>query len=144
MDRHGLLVGSMLTVIPFGLIHLPLAFEQDGWAGTSWSEAFLNWAFLLGALPFFRYVIGVLLVDTGGSVLAAAMLHASFNASGALSVVPSGWQYVPALVILTVLVTVHRLLSGRSLVAAHFDADVDVDVDPASAAEARPERHVLI
>ena len=24
MDRHGLLVGSMLTAIPFGLIHLPL------------------------------------------------------------------------------------------------------------------------
>ena len=81
------------------------AFEADGWAGTTWSEAFVNWAFLLGALPFLRYLIGVLLVDTKGSVLAAAMLHASFNASGALSVVPDGWQYVPALIILTVLVT---------------------------------------
>ena len=39
MDRHGLLVGSMLTAIPFGLIHLPLAFEADGWTGTTWSEA---------------------------------------------------------------------------------------------------------
>jgi uncharacterized protein len=139
MDRHGLLVGSMLTVIPFGLIHLPLAFEADGWTGTTWSEAFINWAFLLGALPFLRYVIGVLLVDTHGSVLAAAMLHASFNASGALSVVPAGWQYVPALVILTVLVTVHRQLSGRALVGAR----VDGDADPASALESRPERHVL-
>jgi uncharacterized protein len=119
MDRHGLLVGSMLTAIPFGLIHLPLAFEADGWAGTTWSEAFVNWAFLLGALPFLRYLIGVLLVDTKGSVLAAAMMHASFNASGALSVVPDGWQYVPALIILTLLVTVHRRLSGRSLVDAH-------------------------
>jgi uncharacterized protein len=117
MDRHGLLVGSMLTAIPFGLIHLPLAFEADGWAGTTWSEAFVNWAFLLGALPFLRYVIGVLLIDTKGSVLAAAMLHASFNASGALSVVPGGWQYVPALIILTLLVTVHRRLGGRPLVA---------------------------
>jgi membrane protease YdiL (CAAX protease family) len=140
MDRHGLLVGSMLTVIPFGLIHLPLAFETKGWAGTSWSEAFVNWAFLLGALPFFRYVIGVLLVDTHGSVLAAAMLHASFNASGALSVVPDGWQYVPALMVLTVLVTVHRRLSGRALVGGHVDAKVD----PASAPEVGPERHVLI
>jgi len=83
VDRHGLLAGSLLTAIPFGLLHLPLAFEADGWAGTSWSEAFVNWAFLLGALPFLRYVIGVLLVDTHGSVLAAAMLHASFNAAGA-------------------------------------------------------------
>jgi uncharacterized protein len=114
MDRHGLLVGSMLTAIPFGLIHLPLAFEADGWTGTTWPEAFVNWAFLLGALPFLRYLIGVLLIDTRGSVLAAAMLHASFNASGALSVVPDGWQSVPALIILTVLVTVHRRLSGRS------------------------------
>jgi len=136
MDRQGLLLGSVLTAIPFGLIHLPLAFEMDGWTGTTWSEAFINWAFLLGALPFLRYVIGVLLVDTHGSVLAAAMLHASFNASGALSVVPDGWQYVPALVILTVLVTVHRRLTGRSLVGARSD----VDVDPHSAAEAKPQR----
>ena len=140
MDRHGLLVGSMLTAIPFGLIHLPLAFEADGWTGTTWSEAFVNWAFLLGALPFLRYVIGVLLVDTHGSVLAAAMLHASFNASGAMSVVPDGWQYVPALVVLTVLVTVHRRLSGRPLVDAH----ADVGADPDSATEVRHERHVLI
>jgi uncharacterized protein len=129
MDRHGLLVGSMLTAIPFGLIHLPLAFEADGWAETTWSEAFVNWAFLLGALPLLRYVIGVLLVDTKGSVLAAAVLHASFNASGALSVVPAGWQYVPALIILTLLVTVHRRLCGRAL--------VDARVDPDSAAAAR-------
>lgn len=138
MDRHGLLIGSMLTAIPFGLIHLPLAFEGDGWTGTTWSEAFINWAFLLGALPFLRYVIGVLLVDTRGSVLAAAMLHASFNASGALSVVPDGWQYVPALVVLTVLVTVHRRLSGRSLVDAHGEADIE----PASATAVLPERQV--
>ena len=138
VDRHGLLAGSLLTAIPFGLLHLPLAFEADGWAGTSWSEAFINWAFLLGALPFLRYVIGVLLVDTRGSVLAAAMLHASFNASGALSVVPDGWQYVPALVVLTVLVTVHRRLSGRSLVDAHVEADIE----PAFATAVRPERHV--
>lgn len=128
MNRRGLLVGSMLTAIPFGLIHLPLAFEADGWDGTTWSEAFVNWAFLLGALPFLRYVIGVLLVDTKGSVLAAALLHASFNASGALSVVPDGWQYVPALAILTLLVTVHRRLRGRSLV----DGSVDPDPDPGS------------
>jgi len=111
----------LLTAIPFGLIHLPLAFEGDGWAGTTWTEAFVSWAFLLGALPFLRYVAGVLLVDTGGSVLAVAFLHASFNASGTLSVVPDGWQYVPALVVLTVIVSVHRRLRGRSLTAGSVD-----------------------
>ena len=82
-----------------------------------------------GALPFLRYVIGVLLVDTRGSVLAAAMLHASFNASGALSVVPDGWQYVPALVVLTVMVALHRRLRGRSLVEGRVsDGPVSVAV----------------
>ena len=95
INRRGLLVGSLLTAIPFGLIHLPLAFEGDGWAGTTWNEAFVNWAFLLGALPFLRYVAGVLLVDTRGSVLAVAVLHASFNASGALSVTPTGGSTFP-------------------------------------------------
>ena len=131
VDRHGLLAGSLLTAIPFGLLHLPLAFEADGWAGTSWSEAFVNWAFLLGALPFLRYLIGMLLVDTRGSVLAAAVLHASFNASGALSVVPDGWQGVPALVVLTAMVALHRRLRGRSLVEGR------VSDGPVSVADAR-------
>ncbi len=117
MERHGLLAGSLLTAIPFGLIHLPLAFEADGWAGTTWPEAVVNWAFLLGAAPFLRYLAGVLLLDTRGSILAVATMHASFNASGALSVVPAGWQYVPALVLLTALVVVHRAVTGRSLSA---------------------------
>ena len=131
VDRHGLLAGSLLTAVPFGLLHLPLAFEADGWAGTSWSEAFVNWAFLLGALPFLRYLIGMLLVDTRGSVLAAAVLHASFNASGALSVVPDGWQGVPALVVLTAMVALHRRLRGRSLVEGR------VSDGPVSVADAR-------
>lgn len=121
VNRRGLLVGSMLTAIPFGLIHLPLAFETDGWAGTSVSEAFVNWAFLLGALPFLRYVAGVLLVDTRGSVLAVALLHASFNAAGSMTVIPDGWQQVPALVVLTIAVVVHRAVRGRSLTQARVD-----------------------
>jgi membrane protease YdiL (CAAX protease family) len=129
INRHGLLAGSLLTAIPFGLIHLPLAFEGDGWAGTTWHEALVNWAFLLGALPFLRYVAGVLLVDTHGSVLAAAVLHASFNASGTLSVVPGGWQYVPALIALTALVVLHRRVRGASLTDGAVDGPRSVPAD---------------
>ena len=142
MNRHGLLAGSMLTAIPFGLIHLPLAFEAEGWAGTTWSEAFVNWAFLLGALPFIRYVIGVLLVDTTGSVLAAALLHASFNASGALSVAAGGWQYVPALIVLTVLVTMHRRLRRRPLIDGRVDQRVQqVRSCPPELSQRKENRH---
>jgi uncharacterized protein len=53
------------------------------------------------------------MIDTNGSVLAVGVLHASFNASGGMAVIPAGWQYVPALVILTLLVAAYRTLRGR-------------------------------
>jgi len=59
------------------------------------------WAILLVSAPFFRYLIGVVLIDTGGSLLAAGLLHASFNASGALPILSVGWQYIPAVIVLT-------------------------------------------
>jgi hypothetical protein len=113
MVRQGLLRGSLLAAIPVFAIHLPLAYESNGLAGTRWQDALLNWGLLLVALPFFRYLAGVLMLDTHGSVLAVGVLHASFNASGGLAVVPAGWQYVPALVLLTLLVAAYRTLRGR-------------------------------
>ncbi|HET9649297.1 MAG TPA: CPBP family intramembrane glutamic endopeptidase [Microlunatus sp.] len=108
MARHGLVVGSLLTAVPFFLIHLPLAFENDGWRGTTWRDAFITWGVLLVAAPFQRYLIGTLLVDTGGSTLAAGLMHASINAAGAMVIVPGGWQMVPALVLLTLAVVGYR------------------------------------
>jgi membrane protease YdiL (CAAX protease family) len=133
MARHGLLAGSLLTAVPFFLIHLPLAFEIDGWKGTSWNEAFTDWAFLLVSAPFFRYLIATVLVDTGGSILAVGLLHASFNASGALSVTRGGWQYIPAMIALTVLVTAYRTMRGRSAVHG-YAPNLLTDQDAALAA----------
>ena len=48
-------------------MHLPLAFEADGWKGTTWRDAVIDWALILLAAPFLRYLIGAILVDTGGS-----------------------------------------------------------------------------
>jgi uncharacterized protein len=114
MARHGLLVGSLLTAVPVFLIHLPLAFEANGWAGTTWSSAFLSWGVLLVAAPFQRYLIGALLIDTGGSTLAAGLMHASINAAGAMAVLSLGWQSVPALIVLTVAVAGYRGWRGSS------------------------------
>ena len=114
MARHGLLVGSLLTAVPFFLIHLPLAFENNGWRGTTWRDAFITWGVLLVAAPFLRYLIGTLLIDTGGSTLAAGLMHASINAAGAMVIVPGGWQMVPALILLTLGVVAYRSLRGRS------------------------------
>ena len=118
--RYGLLGGAMLTAVPFAVIHVPLAFENNGLAGTALTDAWITWAFVFGTAPFFRYIAGGLLIDTGGSILAVAVLHASFNASGALTAVPGGWQYAVALVVLAVLNLVVRAARGRSVVAGTF------------------------
>jgi membrane protease YdiL (CAAX protease family) len=116
--RHGLLRGALLTAVPVGLIHLPLAFEADGWTGTTWQEALVNTAWLLLALPFFRYLAGVLLTETKGSVLAVGVLHGSFNAAGAMAVSAAGVEYVLAVIVLALLVAgvraLHERVGGRS------------------------------
>ena len=114
MARHGLLVGSLLTAVPVFLIHLPLAFETNGWHGTTWRDAFITWGVLLLAAPFQRYLIGTLLVDTRGSTLAAGLMHASINAAGAMAIIPGGWQIVPALILLTLAVVGFRSWRGLS------------------------------
>ena len=113
MARHGLLRGALLTAVPVFAIHLPLSYETNGLYRTRWEDAMLNWGPLLVGLLFFRYLAGVLMLETNGSVLAVGVLHASFNASGAMDVTPDGWQYVPAVILLTVLVAGYRALRGR-------------------------------
>jgi membrane protease YdiL (CAAX protease family) len=102
MDRHGLVRGSMLTAIPYALIHLPLAWEDHGLHGTSGRDLAITWTVLVLSAPFARYLYGVTLLGTGGSVLAVAILHASVNASGALGSVHGWWPVYVALIILTV------------------------------------------
>jgi membrane protease YdiL (CAAX protease family) len=111
MSRHGVIVGSLLTAIPFSLIHLPLAFDERGLFATPWADVALTWTVLIALAPVLRLLIGCVLVDTSGSLLAVGFLHAAFNASGGLSVLGGGWwQNVVALVILTLLVLAHRVL----------------------------------
>lgn len=111
MSRHGVLVGSLLTAIPFSLIHLPLAFDERGLFATPWTDVALTWTVLIALAPALRLLIGCVLIDTSGSLLAVGFLHAAFNASGGLSVLGGGWwQNVVALVILSLLILAHRLL----------------------------------
>jgi membrane protease YdiL (CAAX protease family) len=137
MARHGLLVGSLLTALPFFVIHIPLAFQSHGWEGTTWSYAATDWALIALTAVFFRYLAGTLLVDTGGSVLAVALLHASFNASGSMTAVPGEWQYVPAVIVLTLLVIAYRRWRGRSFTQGY--APELVPGDPAAGTTPTPE-----
>jgi uncharacterized protein len=88
-------------------------------------------ALILLAAPFLRYLIGTLLVDTAGSTLAAGLMHASFNAAGAMVVIPGGWQSIPALIILILAVSASR--AGRGLLMTEGYAPRLVRAQPGSA-----------
>jgi membrane protease YdiL (CAAX protease family) len=122
MARHGLLVGSLLAAVPFFVIHVPLAFQEHGWRDTTWSQAAFNWSMIALVAPFFRYLAGTVLVDSGGSVLAIGLLHASFNASNSMAAVPGEWQYIPALLVLTLLVVAYRRRRGLSFTQGYAPA----------------------
>lgn len=108
--RHGLLVGALLTAVPFAVIHIPLYFEGD----PSWGEVGSNLALLFVIAPFYRYLIGMQVLNAGGSILAAGILHASWNASGNLSAVDGDWQVLVGVVLVTLAMAAHRHLAGRS------------------------------
>jgi membrane protease YdiL (CAAX protease family) len=111
MRRHGPLAGSLLIAVPFVLIHVPGAFQN-----TSPGVAVVDIAAIAVLAPFLRYLIGMVLLDTAGSVLAVGLMHASFNASGRLSAAHGGWQFLPALAALTVLVAGYRSMQEREVV----------------------------
>ena len=104
MQRHGLFEGAVLTAVPFAVLHLPRAFT----AGWTWSSAAVTIAAVIVLAPFLRYLLGMLYLDTAGSLLAVGIMHAAFNASGSLGVVRGGWQYIPALIVLTIAMALWR------------------------------------
>jgi membrane protease YdiL (CAAX protease family) len=111
--RHGLFRGAMLTAPLFAAIHLPLQFTP-GW---TWSGVATGVVALVVIAPFFRYLLGETLVATGGSLLAVGILHASLNASSSIDL-PGGWQALPAVVLLSVIVAVVRRVRRTAPAAA--------------------------
>lgn len=94
--RFGLVRGAVLTALPFAIIHLPLGFV----GGATLPEALVASLLVLVMAPPFRYLLGRTDHATGGSLLAVGVLHASFNASGALDVLDGGWQHIVGVAII--------------------------------------------
>ncbi|SFU06952.1 hypothetical protein SAMN05660657_05340 [Geodermatophilus amargosae] len=112
MARHGLVGSSLLTAVIFAGIHVPLEFAGD----RAWSDIAVSLGLLFVAAPVYRYLVGMHLLDTGGSILAIGVQHASWNAIQRLDVVEGGsweWQALAATVLLTVLVAVGRRLGAH-------------------------------
>jgi CAAX protease family protein len=113
MERQGVLAGSLLTAVPFALIHLPQAFAQRGFAATPWADVALSWGVLIGFALVVRYLMGLVYVGTGGSILILGLLHGSMNAAGSLDAA-DWWQYIPAVVVLTASVAAYLAVRART------------------------------
>lgn len=113
MDRKGVLAGSLLTAIPFALIHLPQAFAQRGFTDTPWADVALSWGVLFGFALVARYLLGLVYVSTGGSILILGLLHGSMNASQGMDTV-DWWQFIPAVVVLTAAVAAYLAVRSRT------------------------------
>lgn len=116
--RHGLLVAALLTGLPFAAVHLPL-YLAEGWS----AETVRNLGLLFLLAPVYRYLLGMHLLDTGGSVLAIGVQHASWNATGSLGAVDGEWQVLVAVVLLTLLVALERRVRGRGTRPLGRDAE---------------------
>jgi uncharacterized protein len=112
-ERHGLLLGALLTSVAFAGIHLPMLFNAELSASTLLPAL----GFLVVAAVVFRLTAGVVMRGAAGSVLAVAVLHAAWNASsGEDSIVDdllSGGQPVAVAVLALVLVTAAAALVVR-------------------------------
>ncbi|MEV7135166.1 CPBP family intramembrane glutamic endopeptidase [Arthrobacter sp. NPDC093128] len=106
MERKGVFGGSLLTAIPFALIHLPQAFAERGFAATPWADVALSWGVLFGFALVARYLLGLAYISTGGSILILGLLHGSMNASQSMDTV-DWWQFIPAVVVLTAAVAAY-------------------------------------
>ena len=79
-EAYGFVHGALLTAALFVAIHLPLAFYGVG--GTV--DLAYNLAIMVASGVGMRLLVGALDVWGRGSILAAALLHATFNASSDL------------------------------------------------------------
>ncbi|SDM46865.1 CAAX protease self-immunity [Geodermatophilus siccatus] len=75
--RHGFLAAAALTAVPFAAVHLPLAFIGDLTPGGVGLAA--GGLLVLGVLM--RLLVGATVRGAAGSLLAAGIVHATFNAS---------------------------------------------------------------
>ncbi|MFW3170663.1 CPBP family intramembrane glutamic endopeptidase [Geodermatophilus sp. CPCC 206100] len=75
--RHGFLAAAALTAVPFALVHLPLQFTGDLAVGPIATA--IGALFVFGVL--IRLMVGATVRGTAGSLLAAGLVHATFNAA---------------------------------------------------------------
>lgn len=109
MEQKGILIGSILTAPAFVAIHIPLLLQES-----NPTVIMVNFAVMLGLSFFFRYLIGMIFIDTAGSLLIIGLLHASFNSSNNLGIVNGDFEVIIATVLLTISFATFRIFHTKS------------------------------
>ena len=118
--RHTLFVAALITAVPFGFIHWPLAFFGDVTVASA--AVGLTFYLLLGVI--FRPMLGVYLRGTRDSVLLVALLHSIFNRTNndngiAASVLQGDARVLAMPIAVIVLTTVTAVVIRRRLTRAY-------------------------
>jgi uncharacterized protein len=134
--RHNIFVAAVLTALPFGFIHFPLAFLSEI---TVASVLISLAAYILLGL-FLRPLVGVVLRGSRDSLLAAGLMHSVFNRTnndnGIAAAILNGELYrLGILIAVVLLIAALALLAGRRRLSRAYR--LELDANPGGAARRR-------
>jgi len=124
--RYNIFAAAALTALPFGFIHLPLAFLSE----ISVASVLISLAAYILLGLFLRPLIGIVLRGSRDSVLAAGLMHSVFNRTnndnGIAAALLNGQLYrLGILIAMVVLTTVLALLAGRRRLTKAYRLELD-------------------
>ena len=126
--RHNLFVAAVLTALPFGFIHWPLAFLSEI---TIASVLISLVAYILLGL-FLRPLVGVVLRGSRDSLLAAGLMHSVFNRTnndnGIAAALLSGELYRLGILIAVVVLIATALMAGRRRLGKAYRLALDTNL----------------
>jgi membrane protease YdiL (CAAX protease family) len=124
--RYNIFAAAALTALPFGFIHLPLAFLSE----ISVASVLISLAAYILLGLFLRPLIGIVLRGSRDSVLAAGLMHSVFNRTnndnGIAAALLNGELYrLGILIAVVVLIAVLAQLAGRRRLTKAYRLELD-------------------
>ena len=127
-DRYNIFVAAALTAVPFGFIHLPLAFLSE----VTLASVLISLAAYILLGLFLRPLVGVVLRGSRDSLLAAGLMHSVFNRTnndnGIAAALLNGERYrVGILIAVVVLIAALALIAGRRRLSKVYRVELDAN-----------------
>jgi len=126
--RHNIFVAAALTAVPFGFIHLPLAFLSE----ITLASLLISLAAYILLGLFLRPLVGVVLRGSRDSLLAAGLMHSVFNRTnndnGIAAALLDGELYrLGILIAVVVLIAALALVAGRRRLSRAYRLELDAN-----------------